>query len=93
MIDFTKSPKYIRLESFGMGPYTMKKIKVCKKCGQITGSWSFLCPVCKKILPGGTLFDAYRKMHIHCAYCKTVLAADTRYCPHCGKKVSLNANK
>lgn len=93
MIDTTGSPKYIRLETFGMGPYAMKKIKICKKCGQIAGAWSLLCPACKKILSGGTLFDIYKKMHVHCPHCKTVLAADTQYCPHCGKKVSLNANE
>lgn len=87
MIDYGKSEKYSRLETFGMGPYVMKKIKVCKRCGQITGARSFFCPVCKKILPGGTLFDTYQKMHAHCRQCNTPLASDTSYCPHCGKKV------
>ncbi len=93
MIDRTKSEKYTRLEFFGMGPYVMKKIKVCPKCGQITGAWNFICPVCKKILSCGTLFDIYQRMHIHCPHCKTVLAADTQYCPHCGRKVSLKAKE
>lgn len=92
MIDAFKSQKYIRLEAFGMGPYAMKKMKICKKCGQIAGAWSFFCPACKKILSGGTLFDTYRKMHIHCPYCRTMLASDTQYCPHCGRKVSLKTN-
>lgn len=87
MIDNIKSSKYIRLETFGMGPYAMKKIKICKKCGQITGAWSFFCPACKKILSGGTLFDTYKRMHVHCPHCKTLLAADAKYCPHCGRKV------
>jgi len=93
MIDTTRSSKYIRLETFGMGPYAMKKIKICKNCGQIVGAWSFFCPSCKKILSGGTLFDSYKRMHVSCPYCRTMLAADTRYCPHCGKKVSQKANE
>lgn len=93
MIDTTKSQKYIRLENFGMGPYAMKKMKVCRHCGQITRAWSFFCPMCKKIMPFETLFNTYRKMHVHCLHCKTVLTADTRYCPHCGRKVSLQANE
>ena len=93
MIDITKSQKYISLESFGMGPYAMKKIKICQKCGQIAGAKNFFCPACKKILSGGTLFDTYRKMHVSCPYCNTMLAADTQYCPHCGRKVSLKAKE
>lgn len=88
MIDYSKSEKYIRLEAFGMGPYVMKKLKVCKSCGSIAGARSIFCPKCKKLLCGGTLFDSYQKMHIHCPRCSTVLASDTHYCPHCGKKVS-----
>lgn len=93
MINTAKSEKYIRLETFGMGPYAMKKKKVCKNCGQIAGAWSFFCPACKKILSGGTLFDTYKKMHDSCPYCRTMLASDTQYCPHCGRKVSLKANE
>lgn len=37
MIDLTKSEKYIHLESLGMGPCVMKKLKVCPRCGQIVG--------------------------------------------------------
>ncbi len=87
MIDYSKSEKYIRLEAFGMGPYVMKKLKVCKKCGSIAGAWSIFCPECRKLLSGGTLFDTYQRMHTHCLHCKIVLSADTRFCPHCGKKV------
>ena len=93
MIDAFKSQKYIRLEAFGMGPYAMKKMKVCKHCGQITGVRNFICPMCRKILPGGTLFDTYRKMHIHCPYCRTILTMDTLYCPYCGRKVLQNTNE
>ncbi|HCG68418.1 MAG TPA: hypothetical protein DEW22_07050 [Clostridiales bacterium] len=93
MIDTTRSQKYIRLEAFGMGPYAMKKLKICKKCGQIAGAWSFFCPACKSIISGGTLFDTYKRMHVHCPHCKTVLASDTQYCPHCGRKVLLNTNE
>ena len=93
MIDFSKSEKYLRLKHFGMGPYAMKSMRVCKKCGRITEGWSLFCPACKKILSGGTLFDTYKKMHIRCLHCKTVLAADTQYCPSCGRKVDFGANE
>jgi len=90
MIYYNKSEKYILLESLGMGPYAMKKIKVCPRCGQIVKAWSLFCPVCKKGLSGRTLFDTYKDMHLQCSYCKIPLAQDTIYCPHCGKKVKQN---
>jgi len=93
MIDYTKSDKYLRLASFGMGPYVMKKLKVCKNCGQITGAWRFFCPSCKRFLSVGTLFDTYKRMHFHCPYCKIMLTADTQYCPHCGRKVSFHSSE
>lgn len=87
MIDFGKSAKYTRLEALGMGPYVMKKLKVCSMCGQIASARTFFCPACKNWLSGNTLFDFYKKMHSDCPYCKTTLAEDAQYCPHCGKKV------
>ena len=93
MFDVFKSQKYIRLEAYGMGPYAMKKMKVCKQCGQITDVRKFICPMCRKILSGGTLFDIYKKMHVHCPYCRTILTADTRYCPNCGRKVPSKSMK
>ncbi|MBQ8369081.1 MAG: zinc ribbon domain-containing protein [Clostridia bacterium] len=92
MRDDTKSEKYLLLEAFGMGPNVMRKMKVCKNCGQIAGAWSIFCPACRKLLSGGTLFDTYRRMHVNCPHCKTVLASDTRYCPHCGRKVARKAS-
>lgn len=87
MIELTKSEKYIRLESLGMGPYVMKKLKVCPRCGQITDVRAFFCSACKNRMPSKTLFDFYKKMHSVCPYCRTMLAADAQYCPHCGRKV------
>lgn len=93
MIDLGKSPKYVRLESFGMGPYVMKKYKVCRVCGQILGSRAMLCPICKHWQTGKTLFDVYKKMHTHCPHCSTALTQDARYCPCCGKKVTQSKSK
>ena len=87
MIDITKSEKYARLETFGMGPYAMKKLKVCSRCGGIAEARHFFCPICKKMLFSGTLFDSYKRMHVSCPCCKTMLAADAQYCPHCGIKI------
>lgn len=93
MIDLAKSEKYVRLEALGMGPYMMKKLKVCPECGRLVGKRSFLCPICKKRLPTKTLFDLYRKLHSQCSQCKTSLTADAQYCPHCGKKVVFHPNE
>lgn len=93
MIDLSKSEKYTRLESLGMGPYVMKKLKVCPICGQIVGARTFFCPVCKNWLPTKTMFDLYKKMHAECTHCRTTLAADAQYCPHCGRKVIQKSNK
>ncbi|MBR7184519.1 MAG: zinc ribbon domain-containing protein [Clostridia bacterium] len=87
MIDSVKSEKYIRLESLGMGPYAMRKLKVCSKCGQIVGARTLFCPVCKTRLPIKTLFDFYKRMHFECPHCGITLATDAQYCPHCGRKV------
>ena len=93
MIDLSKSEKYTRLASLGMGPYVMKKLKVCPICGHIAGPWTFICPVCQNRLPAKTLFDFYKKLHAACPHCKTTLAEDARYCPHCGRKVQSKSSK
>ena len=94
MLDFdNKSKKYVRLESLGLGPYVMKKLKVCPECGQIVSARTLFCPSCKKWLPGKTLFDMYKKMHYDCPHCRTTLTTDARFCPHCGKNVGYNSGE
>ena len=93
MLDRLKSEKYIRLESLGMGPYAMKKLKVCPGCGQVTDARALLCPSCKSWIRTKSLFQVYKKMHTNCPHCKTMLASDAQYCPHCGRKVMQNDNK
>ncbi|MBE6639997.1 MAG: hypothetical protein E7619_00260 [Ruminococcaceae bacterium] len=93
MIDTTESPKYVRLEAFGMGPYAMKKIKICPRCGQIAKRTSLVCYACKKILTRKTLFDEYKMMHFCCPSCDIPLTLDTQYCPHCGRKVSFSSGE
>lgn len=92
MIEHKRSDKYSYLETLGMGPYTMKKIKVCPHCGRIAGRWALFCPDCRRPLKGKTLFDQYRGMHLCCAACGTPLAEDTRFCPHCGQKSAVGTN-
>jgi len=93
MIELGKSEKYMRLEALGMGPYVMKKIKVCPKCGNISGARTLFCRNCRSRLPSKTLFDFYKKMHSGCSNCGTRLASDARYCPHCGKEVPRGSNE
>ncbi len=87
MINPVKSEKYIRLRSLGLGPYVMKRLKVCPECGQIVGARTRVCPGCQNKMPQKTLFDFYLKMHADCPYCRTTLAKDAQYCPNCGRKV------
>ena len=60
MIRDNKTEKFVRLGAYGMGPYAMKKIKICPKCGQVVGARKFFCPDCKTWLPVKTLFDTYK---------------------------------
>jgi len=82
--------KFIRLETYGMGPVAMKKIKICPRCGQIAKRNALICPVCKKMLTRRTLFDEYKMMHFCCPYCDIPLTGDTQYCPRCGRKVGIS---
>lgn len=93
MIRDTKNEKFMRLGSYGMGPYVMKKIKICPECGQITKRTSLKCPACKTVLARKTLFDRYKMMHFCCPTCDIPLTWDTQYCPHCGRKVGFSANE
>ena len=88
-----KTEKFIRLGSYGMGPFAMRKIKVCPRCGQIVKRISPVCPVCKKILSRKTLFDEYKMMHFCCPSCGIPLTEDTQYCPHCGRKVGYHPSE
>ncbi|MBQ4564204.1 MAG: zinc ribbon domain-containing protein [Lachnospiraceae bacterium] len=88
MLNYYKSEKFIRLYGYGMGPYAMRKIKVCAKCGQIASHRSWVCPSCKRLLTGDTLFRYYKAMHAHCPSCDVLLTKDAQYCPQCGRKVA-----
>ena len=92
MNDMIRSEKYIRLDSLGLGPYVMKKLRVCAKCGQVVRGRLFFCPGCRSRMPAMTLFDFYKKMHFYCPGCEIALAPDARYCPHCGRKVTPDAD-
>jgi len=88
MLNIEKSQKYLRLDAIGMGPYAMKKIKVCQKCGMIAKKWTLLCPSCNCWLSSRTLFEEYKKMHVYCPKCGISLAKDAVFCPHCGRRIS-----
>lgn len=93
MMRESKTEKFIKLGSYGMGPYIMKKIKICPQCGQIARRTSPICPACKKMLTRKTLFDEYKKMHFCCPSCDIPLTGDSRYCPRCGRKVDFRSNE
>ena len=83
----TDKVKYKNMADFGFGPIVMKKTKVCVKCGLMVQGQLKNCPDCGERLPRETLFDEYKRRHLCCPYCDTVLAEDSLYCPNCGKPV------
>ena len=87
----TNEIHFRNLEQFGYGPNVMKKIKVCKKCGQIAKKGSLFCRSCGSLLTRGTLYDHYLRQHRRCSECGTVLTKDAKYCPHCGTKTHIEA--
>ena len=86
----TQEIHFRNLEQFGFGPNVMKKIKICPKCGQIAKKGTFFCRSCSAFLTRETLYDHYRRQHRCCPECDTVLAADSQYCPNCGRQISSN---
>ena len=82
-----ESVKFGQLEEFGFGPNIMRKTKICISCGRATSAENTMCLLCGKRLTGNTLFDYYKRMHVCCPVCDTILTSDARYCPHCGTKL------
>jgi RNA polymerase subunit RPABC4/transcription elongation factor Spt4 len=83
----TQKLRFKNLEKFGFGPNVMKKNKVCPRCGRLTGARLTVCPDCNEKLSSETLFDRYKRKHLSCSDCDTVLTPGSRYCPSCGKPV------
>ena len=83
----TQKLRFKNLERFGFGPNVMKKNKVCHRCGRLVGARLANCPDCNEKLSSETLFDRYKRRHMCCSDCDTVLAPGSHYCPHCGKPV------
>ena len=80
-----------KLEKFGFGPNVMKKNKVCLRCGRLVGTRLLVCPDCNEKLSSETLFDRYKRRHLSCSRCDTILTPGSRYCPTCGKSVMAKA--
>ena len=59
--------------------------------GMVVDSKQSVCPDCGMRLLTKTLYDRYREKHLCCDRCGTVLAADARFCPHCGQSLYLKA--
>ena len=74
------------LGQFGFGPEAMKQLKICPKCKTANTACNTHCSVCGVKLPGKTLFQQYRRHHIVCPVCDTILPASARFCPQCGTR-------
>lgn len=86
----TMSYEKMRLENmkhFGFGPEVMKTLKVCRECGAKVDSKLQICPKCDYPLPSESLYMMYVRNHFICSGCKTVVMAEYRFCPQCGKKL------
>jgi len=79
--------RYKKLEHFGYGPNVMKKYKVCAVCGRMNKAFARVCLQCGGKLSSETLFDRYKRHHLCCPDCDSVLSVDSLYCPNCGKKI------
>ena len=83
----TQKIRFKNLERFGFGPNVMKKLRICPRCGQTVKSRADTCPDCGETLPKETLYDRYKRQHLCCSNCDTVLSPDSRFCPSCGAQV------
>lgn len=86
----TQKLRFKNLEKFGFGPNVMKKNKVCPRCARLVGARLSVCPDCNEKLSIETLFDRYKRWHLSCDVCDTVLAPDSRFCSNCGAAVKKN---
>ena len=89
----TQKVRFRNLERFGFGPNVMKKLRVCQRCGRTVKSRADICPDCGERLPRETLFDRYKRKHLSCPDCDTVLTSDALYCPNCGRMVTKKGEK
>ena len=89
----TQKVRFRNLERFGFGPNVMKKLRVCPRCGQMVKSRADICPDCSERLPKETLFDRYKRKHLSCPDCDTVLTDDAMYCSNCGRMVTKKGEK
>lgn len=76
------------MEQYGFGPNAMKKIKVCDVCGTIARADETVCDACGEMLPQETVFQQYKKRHLHCTHCETIVSPGMRYCPQCGARLN-----
>lgn len=84
-----KDVEWIRQESmeyFGFGIPSMKKVRICKRCGKVASANQSYCNSCGSRLPEETVYEQYRSMHRSCPACGTVLTQGYSYCPQCGTK-------
>ncbi len=75
------------MEHYGFGTESMKKIKVCKKCGMSALSDEKFCNLCGTRLPMETLYQQYKERNHFCMKCGTVVSSKKRFCPQCGKQL------
>lgn len=76
--------KLRNMEEHGFGPSIMKSIKVCRECGKVSSDKQTICKECGASLPADSVYQEYKKMHLHCSCCDTVVPNNALYCPQCG---------
>lgn len=72
------------MEQHGFGPDVMKRIKICALCGKSAEVSDTICEVCGEPLPQESVFQQYKKRHLYCPRCETVVPSHTQFCPQCG---------
>ena len=87
MTDIHEKIRSESMTQFGLGPESMKKIKVCRHCRAKVSSELMFCPECEMPLPAETLYMKYVHNHFVCTKCETVVCSDYNYCPRCGKQL------
>ena len=80
-------------ERYGFGVAMMKRIKVCAHCGAVSPVTASVCCQCREQLPRLTLFQTYQRRQPACPICDTLLADYMRYCPHCGRQLTVKEDE
>lgn len=87
MLEIFEAFRIKNMDELGFGPKAMKSIKVCKECGKVSSDKQTICKECGASLPAESVYQEYKKMHLHCSCCDTVVPNNAHYCPQCGRNL------